>query len=71
MFFCPLSPALLGLPFLEVTYVIDCAVYCHVIVVTGNVEGTGKFYGPLVKKRIQNEWSVVSLLFKAVLLCYI
>ena len=35
---CTLSPALDCPPFLDVTYIIDSAVNCHVIVVTGNVE---------------------------------
>lgn len=44
---CTHSPALGCLPFLEVTYVIDRAVHCHVIVVAGNVECIVKFNGPL------------------------
>ncbi len=47
-----LSPALVCPPFLDVTYIIDCAVNCHVIVVTGDVEWTVKFNGPLEKKNI-------------------
>lgn len=46
------SPAHVCPPFLDVTCIIDCAVNGHVIVVPGNVEWTGKFYGALVKKII-------------------
>lgn len=47
-----LSPALVCPPFLDVTYIIDCAVNRHVIVVTGNVEWAVKFNGPLEKKNM-------------------
>lgn len=52
-FICPpLSPALVCPPFLDVTDIVDCAINCHVIVVTSHVECTVKFNGPLFKKNI-------------------
>lgn len=46
-----LSPGLPFPPFLDVTYVVDCAVYCHVIVVTSDIKGTVEFNGPLEEER--------------------
>lgn len=53
---CTLSPALSCPPFLDVTYIIDCAGNCHVIVVTGNVERFVEFNGPLVMKNIKHNY---------------
>lgn len=47
VFLCSPSPALVRPPFLDVAYVVDGAVNCHVIVVAGDVEGTAEFYGAL------------------------
>lgn len=41
------SPALFGSPLLHVTDIIDCAVDRHVVIVTGDVEGTVELHGPL------------------------
>lgn len=49
----PVSPAFICPPPLNVKDVIDCAVNSHVIVVTGHVEGTIKFNGPLLSKTKQ------------------
>lgn len=49
----PVSPAFICPPPLNVEDVIDCAVNSHVIVVTGHVEGTIEFNGPLLSKTKQ------------------
>lgn len=49
----PVSPAFICPPPLNVKDVIDCAVNSHVVVVTGHVEGTLKFNGPLLSKTKQ------------------